>query len=53
MRGTLFKSPSSGMPSYWHESVGPQFEQTQSVFSIKQSTGSLDKLPVRVSYDTM
>ena len=22
-RGTLFKSPSSGMPTYWHESVGP------------------------------
>ena len=25
MRGTLFKSPSTNMPTYWHESVGPQF----------------------------
>ena len=22
-RGTLFKSPSSGMPTFWHESIGP------------------------------
>ena len=33
-RGTLFKCPSSGMPTYWHESVGPQFDGSQSVFSV-------------------
>ena len=51
-RGTLFKSPSSGMPTFWHESIGPQFSTGQSVFSVKHGN-TLNKNPSRISYDTM
>ena len=33
-RGTLFRSTVSGMPTYWHETVGPQFDASTSVFSV-------------------
>lgn len=49
-RGTLFKSPSTNMPTYWHESVGPQFEMSQSVFKVGSKI-NLDKSPSRVSFE--
>ena len=51
-RGTLFKSPSSGMPTFWHESICPQFSTEQPVFSVKNGK-TLNKNPSKVSYDTM
>ena len=52
-RGTLFRSTASGMPTYWHETVGPQFDASTSVFSVNNNDNFASRGRMRMSAETL